>query len=238
MLAGTEPAGIFISSDAGVTWSARPEVESLRDRFGWFLPYSAEAGCVRDFALNGRRVYAAVEVGGALRSDDLGDTWALCPGSSGRPEFSEPPQGQIHPDVHSIVGGHQSEDLAYAATGGGLYRSLDGGLTWTGSRVGTYCRAVWVDPSDSEHMIIGHADSVSSMNGTILESVDGGVDWRDASAGLDLPWPDRMVERFCRVGDQLWAITDDGRAYSTKMTPIKWSRELDGLSGIESVAQI
>ncbi|RPJ50755.1 MAG: hypothetical protein EHM21_04275, partial [Chloroflexi bacterium] len=46
-LAGTEPAGIFYTSDGGQTWKACPEVAELRDRFGWMLPYSPEAGCVR-----------------------------------------------------------------------------------------------------------------------------------------------------------------------------------------------
>ncbi|MGH2537583.1 MAG: WD40/YVTN/BNR-like repeat-containing protein, partial [Candidatus Promineifilaceae bacterium] len=67
-LAGTEPASIFVSADGGDSWSARPEVAELRDRFGWWLPYSPGAGCVRGFAFHGRRAYAAVEVGGLLRS--------------------------------------------------------------------------------------------------------------------------------------------------------------------------
>jgi photosystem II stability/assembly factor-like uncharacterized protein len=79
-LAGTEPAGIFVSSDSGKTWSGRPEIVKLRDTNGWFLPYSPKAGCVRGFAIakpenHHGRIYAAVEVGGVLISDDSGDTW-------------------------------------------------------------------------------------------------------------------------------------------------------------------
>ena len=71
VLAGTEPANIFLSHDNGDTWRACPEVAQLRDQFRWSLPYSPEAGCVRGFDFHGDRAYAAVEVGGVLRSDDL-----------------------------------------------------------------------------------------------------------------------------------------------------------------------
>jgi hypothetical protein len=38
ILAGTEPAGIFVSNDAGNTWDFDPVVLKLRDANGWFLP--------------------------------------------------------------------------------------------------------------------------------------------------------------------------------------------------------
>lgn len=81
--AGTEPATIFVSHDGARSWRQCEEVAALRDRLGWFLPYSPAAGCVRSFTLQGNRGYAAVEVGGLLRSDDGGETWALAVGSDG-----------------------------------------------------------------------------------------------------------------------------------------------------------
>ena len=75
--AGTEPASIFISHDGARTWRECSEVAQLRDRHGWFLPYSPNRGCVRGFAFHGSRAYAAVEVGGVLCSDDGGETWRL-----------------------------------------------------------------------------------------------------------------------------------------------------------------
>ena len=76
---GSEPAGIFVSLDGGSSWRACPEVEELRDRQGWYLPYSPEAGCVRGFAFSGSTAYAAIEVGGFLVSADSGGTWAFGP---------------------------------------------------------------------------------------------------------------------------------------------------------------
>src|SRR5256885_10017228 len=57
------------------------------------LPYTTlfRSGCIRGFAFHGARAYAAAEGGGALRSDDGGETWSLCAGSNGNPDLEGPP---------------------------------------------------------------------------------------------------------------------------------------------------
>ena len=89
--AGTEPASIFTSRDGGNSWQECAEVAKLRAQHRWFLPYSPEAGCLRGFAFHGSRAYAAVEVGGVLRSDDGGASWQLAEGSDGNPDLDGPP---------------------------------------------------------------------------------------------------------------------------------------------------
>lgn len=237
-LAGTEPAGVFLSGDGGDSWIACAEVEALRDKHRWFLPYSPEAGCVRGFAIHGERAYAAVEVGGVLRSDDGGYTWRLAAGSSGEPTFDVPPAPFVFADVHSIETHPASPNLVYAATAEGLYRSADGGDTWTVSHAGSYCRALWVDPADPGHIILGPADSVRYKNGRIEETRDGGTTWSPASEGLDLPWPDRMVERFAALGEWLLATTSDGRLYAAPTASLHWSRMLPEVSGINAVTAL
>ncbi|MGZ9236099.1 MAG: WD40/YVTN/BNR-like repeat-containing protein, partial [Anaerolineales bacterium] len=186
VLAGTEPANIFRSQDNGDSWRACPEVAQLRDQFRWSLPYSPEAGCVRGFAFHGSRVYAAVEVGGVLISEDTGETWRLAEGSDGKPNLAGPPEPFVYPDVHSLEVHPASRDFVYAPTGGGFYRSNDGGKTWK-LFYDCYCRAVWVDPQNPEHIILGPADGVD-RNGRIEESRDGGQSWSPASSGLQVPW--------------------------------------------------
>jgi photosystem II stability/assembly factor-like uncharacterized protein len=235
--AGTEPAGIFVSHDGAATWRVCPEVATLRDRYGWWLPYSPEAGCVRGFAFHGDRVYAAVEVGGVLRSDDGGDTWRLAGGSTGEPIFDIPPAPLVFADVHSVASHPTARDLVFAATAEGLYRSADGGDTWTVTHAGSYCRAVWVDPADSAHIVLGPADSVARKYGRIEQSRDDGQSWERASEGLDLPWPDRMVERFAHIGDDLFAVTSDGRLYTAPLATMRWERVLGGVDGINAVTR-
>jgi photosystem II stability/assembly factor-like uncharacterized protein len=235
--AGTEPAGIFVSHNGGGAWVSRQEVAELRDDHHWFLPYSPEAGCVRGFAFHGDRVYASVEVGGVLRSDDAGESWRLARGSTGEPVFEIPPPPLVHADVHSVASHPSSADLVFAVTAEGLYRSEDGGDSWTASHAGSYCRAVWVDPADQLHLVLSPADSVSRKNGRIEETHDGGQSWSLASEGLDLPWPDTMVERFIPVGDELFAVTNDGRLYSTILSSFQWHRLLPDVLGVRAVAR-
>jgi photosystem II stability/assembly factor-like uncharacterized protein len=235
-VAGTEPANIFVSKDGGESWRACPEVTQLRDRFKWSLPYSPEAGCVRGFAFHGTRIYAAVEVGGVLVTEDHGETWRLAEGSDGKPNLSGPPEPLIYPDVHSLEVHPSSPDLVYAPTGGGFYRSSDGGKTWK-LFYDCYCRAVWVDPGDSGHMILGPADGVD-RNGRIEESKDGGETWSMASRGLQVPWRRGMVERFFQEGEELLAILSTGEVYAASLSGLEWKRILPHVSDVNAVTAV
>jgi len=224
LFAGTEPASIFVSHGDGNSWNECCEVPSLRDEHGWFLPYSPEAGCVRGFAFQGERGYAAVEVGGVLRSDDSGENWRLADGSDGNPNLGGPPEPFIYPDVHSLNVHVSSPDLVDAPTGGGFYRSTDGGKTWK-LLYRCYCRAVWTDPADADHLVLGPADGVSS-NGRIEESRDGGRNWRMASGKLEVPWRRHMVERFEQIGSELFAVLSNGELLWTTLPNVAWKNIL------------
>ncbi|HUE99294.1 MAG TPA: hypothetical protein VMN99_08555 [Anaerolineales bacterium] len=231
--AATEPANIFVSHDRGNSWRACSEVAQMRDKFKWSLPYSPEAGCVRGFAFHGSRAYAAVEVGGVLVSDDSGETWALAEGSDGKPNLEGPPEPFVYPDVHSLEVHPSSPDLVYAPTGGGFYRSNDGGKTWK-LFYDCYCRAVWVDPHDPNHIILGPADYVDS-NGRIEESRDGGQSWSVASNGLTVPWRRGMVERFFQADDELFAVLSNGQLLSTALPNLDWEHILPGINDVNAV---
>ncbi|MEP7358574.1 MAG: hypothetical protein ABI847_15100 [Anaerolineales bacterium] len=224
-VAGTEPAGIFVSRDGARTWRACPEVAALRDQHGWFLPYSPQAGCVRGFAFHGQRAYAAVEVGGVLRSDDSAGTWRLAAGSDGNPDLAGPPEPLIYPDLHSIHIHPTSPDRVYAPTGGGFYRSEDGGANWA-RRYDCYCRACWVDPADPDHILLGPADNVDS-GARIEVTRDGGRTWALASDGLSVPWPNHMVERFVPAENNLLAVLSNGELLSAEIGRWAWRPALN-----------
>lgn len=207
-LAGTEPAAIFISRDGGATWRECPEVSQLRQQFRWWLPYSPQAGCVRGFAHHGNRAYAAVEVGGLLCSDDGGQTWRLAAGSNGDPKFGRPAPTFIHPDVHSVLVHPSSPDHIFAPTGGGFYRSTDGGQTWSCLHP-AYVRTVWVDPTNIDHLVLAPSDGPDGKNGRIETSHNGGQTWQPTTAH----WQRNMVERFIPIQTLLFAVMANGELW-------------------------
>jgi photosystem II stability/assembly factor-like uncharacterized protein len=227
LFVGTEPAAIFVSDDGASTWRRGREVEALRDKFGWFLPYSPEAGCVRGFAFHGDRAYAAVEVGGVLASDDSGESWRLAAGSDGVPSFGEPRAGFVRPDVHMLRAHRDSPGSVWAATDGGVFASTDAGATWRRIGAPQYTRAVWVDPESPRHLVAGPARSVG-RGGTIMETTDGGLSWVQAKAGLDVPWPGAMVERFATVERHLIAVLSDGRLFETEIAEVTGGEVREG----------
>ena len=230
--AGTEPAGIAISRDGARSWRDCPEVAEWRKQFGWYLPYSPEAGCIRGFAFHGQRVYAAVEVGGVLLSNDSGEHWEIARGS---PDML-PGEAGVNVDVHSIEVHPSSADLVDAPTGGGYYRSMDGGATWK-RLYHTYCRAVWVDPLDPDHIVLGPADNVD-RNGQIMSSRDGGKSWQPAGMGLDTPWPRSMVERFVQGENELMAVVSNGELYAASLDEMLWQPVLPEIPGIRAIASM
>jgi photosystem II stability/assembly factor-like uncharacterized protein len=240
-LAGTEPAGIFVSADDGGTWTECPEVAAMRQQHRWSLPYSPEAGCVRGFAFSGSRGYAAVEDGGVLVTEDRGWTWQLAGGSRGNADH-HPAAGGIHSDLHSIETIPGQPDLVFASTGGGFYQSRDGGASWTCLYPDAYTRAAWIDPQDPDIILLGPAEGVD-FRGRVEASLDGGKTWQPADSGLGLPWRHHMVERFTRAGSEILAVLSNGEVFSASQggrtnMDIHWKKVFPAIEDIAAAAAV
>jgi photosystem II stability/assembly factor-like uncharacterized protein len=106
--------------------------------------------------------------------------------------------------VHSVAVHESSREMVLAPTGGGFFRSDDGGVTWR-SVYRCYCRAAWWDAADAAHIVFGPADGVD-RGGRIAESFDGGETWSEGPER----WDRHMVERLIAVDGTLFAILSDG----------------------------
>lgn len=228
ILAGTQPAGILRSEDQGVSWQHSPDVAALRDDQGWNLPYAPEAGCVRGFANRGGKLYAAVEQGGVLTAERAGSKWGLVPGSSGDPH-TPPGPGDVHPDVHDLFSDPNYPERIYAATGGGLYRSPAEIFPWEKIHP-AYCRALWIDPDNSDHLVLGSAAG-PDQDGRIEQSRNAGVTWKTQEAGLEeAPWRNKMVEKFLSSRGRLTALLSSGSLLTASLKDWEWA-PLTGLDG-------
>lgn len=215
---GTEPAAMFRSDDNGHTWRELEAIQHLPGASGWFLPYSPRRGAIRSIVVvpsATETVYGGIEQGGVILSRDGGSSWQLL--------------GGVHADIHRLVLSSANSARVFAATGGGLYRSDDGGRTWM-RLIRDYTRAVWQDAENADRIWAGPAQRVGGL-GTILRSDDGGTTWQEAAAGLATPMED-MVEIFAGPIDRsLLAVTSGGRLLRAELDRPSWA-ELLPLPGV------
>jgi photosystem II stability/assembly factor-like uncharacterized protein len=124
-----------------------------------------------------QRSVAPARVGGEVyRSEDGGETWTKT-NADKEPIGGGKWYGQIYVDPN--------DDHVVYVPNTPLYRSLDGGKTWgakgpenTAGSVHVDHHAIWIDPADSRHILLGH-------DGGLAVSYDFGKTW-DAFDSLPL----------------------------------------------------
>ncbi len=153
---GGPGGGLWKSLDGGATWKKLTKG----------LPTTGDIGRIglAVYARDPRIVYALVEhaeKGGLYRSEDRGETWTRTSTTNPRPSY------------YSKVRIDPNNDLRLWVMGAPMYFSEDGGKTFKSDRVdkihGDY-HAMWIDPSDSRHMLVG-------SDGGLHASYDTGRTW-------------------------------------------------------------
>jgi photosystem II stability/assembly factor-like uncharacterized protein len=189
MLAGGSPASIYRSTDAGASWTRQADPK-LPDRGK--APFAVR---VMRFARHPRRpdeIYAALEVGGVMRSTDGGESWSDCSEHLIRLSVEEPrlrskivsdteAEGML--DGHAICMSAADPDAVVLAVRMGLFRSQDQGKTWEDLRVDrfspfTYGRDIKVSPQDPNTLYACLSVAASSKDGALYRSQDIGRTWQ------------------------------------------------------------
>lgn len=64
----------------------------------------------------------------------------------------------------------------------------------------------------------------------------GGQTWRAASAGLSVPWPHHMVERFFQIENELLAVLSSGELWAAALPALSWRSLLPQVTRVAAAA--
>lgn len=231
ILVGGEPGRAFRSCDDGLSWQELTGVGNIPDRGDWYLPYSPRAGAVRNFYSppnQPQTLFAAVEVGGLLWSDDGGETWDKVAVLNDE-------------DMHFVTGHPEYADELWVSMGwvtlnerlpykhpllGGMARSTDGGKSWKKVIPNDYTRAMIVPPAHPDLILAAPGKQVN-REARIVVSADKGETWQFAGHGIETPMDDTVEIFVAAPDDSIWAICSMGRLFYANSADWQWRRVLD-----------
>jgi photosystem II stability/assembly factor-like uncharacterized protein len=126
LYAGTQPAALFKSRDLGQSWSELPALRQVPGTEYWTFPEPPHIAHTKMMVFDPRtpqRIYAAIEQGALLKTENGGQSWRELT------DYSKPDDGAYR-DVHEVLLLPSRPDTVFMTTGVGLYRSSDGGDHW------------------------------------------------------------------------------------------------------------
>jgi photosystem II stability/assembly factor-like uncharacterized protein len=244
LYAGTQPAHLFYSDDLGQSWTELPGLRQVPGVENWTFPGPPHQAHVKSLAFDPRRserLYAAVEVGGFLKSEDGGKSWKTVSG--------------LNPDAHRVFVPSSDPGKVYLvmpttnatpADIAGVCVSHDGGESWASLtprdfRIG-YVDPLLVHPLDGSVMFVAGAKTgpgtwrkLRTADARIARSKDGGKNWEILHGGL----PEHMrgnVEAFSmnvwNGGFALFAGTTDGEVFCSADGGNHWEKIIQGIGPV------
>jgi photosystem II stability/assembly factor-like uncharacterized protein len=248
-------AGVFLSSDGGVTWA--PSNEGITTRSGTtgdIIPIF----CLTIDPTDPDRVWAGTQgIRGIFKSTDGGRTWKKRDrgivednGITFRGFTVDPKNPDVvfaAAELSSFVwnGGQERAGREFDLTAGVVYRTGDGGANWTAVwRGDDLARYIWIDPRDSNIIYVStgifdreakNSDSTAGSPGGegVLKSTDGGQTWTRINNGLNNLYvgslfmhPTNPDVLLAGVGNN--AYPDGQGVYLTQDGGANWKQVLSG----------
>jgi photosystem II stability/assembly factor-like uncharacterized protein len=180
ILAGTQPAALYRSDDAGRTWRNLNVPMKPFTNVGFEGAVTADTSQVKHWTRvtqilfdpeDRSTVWAGVEIDSLWRSTDGGQHWERVT------------QGLANDDIHGLAVTYHGKRKLFATTYGGLHTSIDGGASWMPQTVDSpwvYMRSI-VERADRKGVIfMTNGDGPPGSHGRLYRSRDNGVHWEDA----------------------------------------------------------
>lgn len=223
---GTEPSYVYRSEDGGDHCERLDGLNSLPSASAWSFPPRPETHHVRWIEPDPHRpsrLFACIEAGALVRSDDGGRTW-----------IDRVPGGPY--DTHTLATHPTAAGRLYSAAGDGYFESEDSGASWRQLETGLrhhYLFGVAVDPADPDTVVVSAAPGpFVAYNAARAESMvyrkSGGGDWQPVRTGLPESEGTTVSVLVSTGPGELWAAnnrgvyrsTDTGRTW--EHVPVDW----------------
>ncbi|HUP46142.1 MAG TPA: exo-alpha-sialidase [Thermoanaerobaculia bacterium] len=245
---GVEPAALFVSRDAGESWSLVDGLWDHPQRARW------EPGggglCLHTILLDPadpKRVRIAVSTGGMYATEDGGATWR--PSNRGvRAEFLPDKHPEFGQCVHKVVQSKQKPERMYLQNHWGLYRSDDRGESWTDIANGVpsdFGFALAAHPADPDSAWIVPLESdefrcTPEGKLRVYRTRDGGGKWEPMTEGLPQEGAFETVLRDAMSVDALnpagvYFGTRSGKLFASADEGKLWTTLADGLPPVVAV---
>ena len=184
------------------------------------------SGRISDFAFHPQRkheFYVATAAGGLWKTTNNTLTWT--------PLFDEQPSSSIgvveldpNDPLTVWVGTGENNAQRSVGYGDGVYKSVDGGVSWTqmGLKDSGHISQIWIDPADSRHVLVAAQGPLWSDGGDrgLYRSRDGGKSWKrileiDKYTGVnefvvDPRNSDRIVASTYQRRRHVWVLINGG----------------------------
>ncbi len=233
LLAGTAPVAIYRSEDGGDNWRRLSEPQ-LPERVK--IPFPCRVMRIAFDPTQPEEVYATIEVNGAMRSSDGGETWEDC--SAGLVAFAEQPrlksrilsdndtEGML--DGHAICVSAAAPGTVFLAVRMGLFRSADRGTTWEDLEVGrfsplTYGRDIRISPQDPNTFYACLSPAAQSQDGSLYRSRDLGRTWERFDHSVKADSTMMGVALHPRDPDVVFAVSRHGQVFGTTDGGRNWT---------------
>lgn len=248
---GVEPAALFVSRDAGETWSLNEGLWNHPQRPRW------EPGggglCMHTVLLDpadSKRIRVAISTGGMYVTEDGGETWR--PSNSGvRAEFLPDKFPEFGQCVHKVAQSKQKPERMFLQNHWGLYRTDDRGETWTdiangvpsdfGFPVAVHPRdpdCAWIVPLESDMFRCTPEGKLR-----VYRTRDAGASWQPMTKGLPQEDAFETILRDAMAVDArdpagVYFGTRNGKLFGSSDEGVSWTEIADGLPPVVSVRAI
>jgi hypothetical protein len=129
-------------------------------------------------------------------------------------------------DIHPLDTNTAFLSYASASNGPELYKTTDGGATWTKNNAGITYYLNWVHFSDPMNGV-AFGDPIDNLFFEVTTTSDGGATWAsiDSTSSIEAIAPDEYgsSSNFTAKGKDIWTITNYARIFHSDNSGKKWT---------------